>query len=150
VPPEVIQRIGGQMQQSLTQALVPAYQIVNQPGPDVLRVRSAITGLAPSKPPAGAMDYLPIKAVFNVGREAAGKGPRVVEIKAEIEVLDAAGKRVVAATVTRQGDQTLPQGDQLTWETLQPITDYWAKNFRSRLDQLRGVGQPPVASNAPH
>jgi hypothetical protein len=150
VPPEVIQRIGGQMQQSLTQALVPAYQIVNQPGPDVLRVRSAITGLAPSKPPAGAMDYLPIKAVFNVGREAAGKGPRVVEIKAEIEVLDAAGKRVVAATVTRQGDQTLPQGDQITWETLQPITDYWAKNFRSRLDQLRGVGQPPVASNAQH
>lgn len=147
VPPDVVQRIGAQMQQSLQRALAPEYQVVSQPGPDVLRVRSAITGLEAAKPPAGAVDYLPFKAVYNVGREAAGGGPRVAEIKAELEVLDPSGKRVVAATVTRRGDKRLPQGDQITWEALPPITDYWARNFRARLDELRGVKPPPVAAN---
>jgi hypothetical protein len=146
VPPEVVQRIGGQFQQSLRGALAPTYQIVDHPGPDVLRVRSAITGLQAARPEAGAMDYLPIKALYNVGREAAGAGPRVVEMKAEIEVLDPSGKRVAAATTTRKGDQKLPQGEQITWESLQPITDYWAKNFRTRLDELRGVPAPVASS----
>lgn len=92
------------------------------------------------------MDYLPFKAIYNVGREAAGAGPRVAEMKAEIEVLDPRGKRVVAATATRKGDQKLPQGEQVTWESLQPITDFWARSFRERLDQLRGV-TPPVAAD---
>jgi hypothetical protein len=142
----VIQRIGSQFRDSLQRALAPTYQLVDQPGPDVLRVRSAITGLEAAKPGAGAIDYLPLKALYNVGREAAGAGPRVVEMKAELEVLDPSGKRVAAATVTRKGDQKLPQGEQITWESLQPITDYWAKNFRTRLDELRGVQPPPVAS----
>jgi hypothetical protein len=145
-PPDVLQRIGGQFQSSLQRELVPAYQIVAAPGPDVLRVRSAITGLQPAKPEAGAIDYVPIKALYNVGREAAGSGPRVAEMRAEVEVLDPSGKRVVAATVTRKGDQQLPQGERITWESLPPITDYWAKNFRTRLDQLRGVTPQPVAS----
>lgn len=146
VPADVVQRVGAQFQESMRRALAPAYQIVDQPGPDVLRVRSAITGLQAAKPEGGAMDYLPFKAIYNVGREAAGAGPRVVEMKAEIEVLDPSGKRVVAATATRKGDQKLPQGEQVTWESLQPITDFWARNFRERLDQLRGV-TPPVAAD---
>lgn len=149
VPPEVIQRIGLQFQQSLVQNLAPAYQIVDQPGPDVLRVRAAITGLEPAKPPPGAIDFLPLKAAFNVSREAAGAGPRVAEMKSELEVLAPNGKRVAAATVSRRGDQRLPQGGELTWDSLTPITDYWARNFRSRLDQLRGVAQAPVATAEP-
>jgi hypothetical protein len=149
-PPDVVQRIGAQFRASLQRALAPDYQVVDAPGPDVLRVRSAITGLQAAKPEAGAIDYLPIKAIYNVGREAAGGGPRVVEIKAELEVLDPGGKRVVAATATRKGDQKLPQGEQITWESLPPITDYWAQNFRTRLDQLRGVATAPVPPPAGH
>jgi hypothetical protein len=147
VPPEVLQRIGQQFQLSLAQALAPAYQIVTQPGPDVLRVRAAITGLEPAKPPSGAIDFLPVKAIFNVGREAAGGGPRVSELKSELEVLSPAGQRVAAATASRQGDEKLPQGEQITWDSLPPISDYWASNFRMRLDQLRGAGQPAVGQN---
>jgi hypothetical protein len=150
VPPEVVQRIGLQFQQSLAQNLAPAYQIVDQPGPDVLRVRAAITGLESAKPPPGAVDFLPVKALFNVSREATVGGPRVAEMKAELEVLAPGNKRVAAATVSRRGDETLPQGGEITWDSLTPITDYWARNFRSRLDQLRGVGQPPVATAEPN
>jgi hypothetical protein len=147
LPPDVLQRIGGQFQQSLQSNLSPQYQIVNQPGPDVLHVRSAITNIEAVKPGPGVTDFLPIKAVYNVGREAAGAGPRVAEMKGEVEVLAPNGKRVMAATATRQGDDKLPQGETITWESLQPITDYWARNFRSRLDEVRGTGAPPVAEN---
>ena len=147
LPPDVLQRISGQFMQSLQTQLAPGYQIVSQPGPDVLRVRSAITGIEAVKPGAGAIDYLPIKALYNVGREAAGAGPRVAQMKGEVEVLAPNGKRVMAATATRQGDDKLPQGETITWQSLQPITDYWAKNFRTRLDQVRGAGTPPVAEN---
>ena len=57
----------------------------------------------------------------------------------EMEVLDPDGKRLVAAVATRKGDETLKQGDQVKWDDLQAITDYWAKGFRQRLDEVRGV-----------
>ena len=152
LPPDVLARIGGQFEESMRREFANGYQLVSAPGPDVLRVRSAITGIQPAKPDAGAMDYVPIKALYNVGREAAGAGPRVAEMQAEVEVLDPSGKRVVAATATRKGDQHLQQGEQITWQSLQPITDYWAVNVRARLDQLRGVSAPPapVASTGQH
>jgi hypothetical protein len=140
IPPEETARMADALLRSFKQALEPAYQVVTQPGPDVLRVRAAITGIQPAKPAAGAIDYLPFKAIYNVGREAAGAGPRVAEMAAEMEVLDPSGKRVAAATATRKGETTLPQGGQITWNDLQAIDDYWAKSFRHRLDELRGVG----------
>lgn len=140
VPRDALMRISTGFQESLRRALEPNYQIVTTPGPDVLRVRAAITGVQAARPTAGATDYIPLKALYNVGREAAGASPRVPEMAGEMEVLDPAGKRVAAATATRKGDKSLPQGEQLTWESMQSIADYWSRNFRIRLDQLRGVG----------
>ena len=140
VPHNELARMGEDLQRSFMEALAPEYQVVSQPGPGVLRVRTAITGIQPVKPPAGVTDFLPIKAIFNVGREAAGAGPRVAELSAVMEILDPSGKRVAAATATRKGDQRLEQGEKVTWKDLKSINDYWAKGFRQRLDELRGVG----------
>lgn len=141
VPREELTRMGEDLLNSFKKALAPDYQVVSQPGPDVLRIRTAITGIQPAKPPMGVTDVLPIKAIFNVGREAAGSGPRVAEMAAEMEVLDPNGKRVVAATATRKGEKRLAQGDKVTWNDLKEINDYWAKGFRQRLDELRGVSR---------
>jgi hypothetical protein len=58
-----------------------------------------------------------------------------------MEVLDPDGKRVAAATATRKGEKHLTQGDQITWNDLQSINEYWAKGFRQRLDELRAGGR---------
>lgn len=139
--PDVVARMSDNLHASLRRTLEPAYQIVSAPGPDVLRVRSAITNVQPVKTPTGVSDFLPIKALYNAGRAAAGNSPRLVEMSAEIEVLDPANKRAMAGTSTRRGDQTLPQGEQITWAAMQSISDYWARGFRARLDELRGVPQ---------
>lgn len=146
--PDAVARMSADFQQSLQRALAPTYQVVTAPGPDVLRVRIAITNLQTVKPPTGASDFLPIKALYNAGRAAAGTSPRLVEMTAEMEALAPDGRRVVAATATRRGDKTLPQGEQITWAELQSISDYWAGNFRSRLDEMRGSGTARASAGA--
>jgi len=113
------------------------YQIVDAPGPDVIRVRLAITGIHPVKPNLTATDFIPIKAVFNVARDAAGNAPRVAELTAEVEVLDPAGRMVAEAVATRKSDMTLPQGEDIRWKELKGIAATWARSFRQQLDELR-------------
>lgn len=137
VQPDALKRMTDGFLDSFRRHLTPAYQLVHEPGPDVLRVRTAITGVQMVSPAVGVTDFIPVKALYNLGRKAAGEAPQVVEITAEMEVLDADGKSLVLAVATRKGEKTLKQGDQITWEEMQAITDYWAKGFRQRIDQLR-------------
>jgi len=137
--PDALKRMTDVFLNSFKKALGAEYQLVDAPGPGVLRVHAAITGVQAVKPSLGATDFIPIKALFNIGRAAAGASPQVAEMTAEIEVLDEKGARVAAAVATRKGDKSLSQRDQITWKDLQPITDYWGTSFRQRLDELRGV-----------
>jgi hypothetical protein len=139
IQPAVLQRMTDQFATAFRNALTPQYELVAAPGPDVLEVRAAITGVAPVKPGMTPVDFLPIKAVFNIGRAAAGKEPLVVELSAEMEVLDPQQRRLAAAVATRKGDKTLQQGEQITWQHMQAISEYWAKSFRARLDEWRGA-----------
>lgn len=142
VQPDALKRMTDAVQASFKRALEPGYQVVGAPGPGVLRVRIAITGVQMVRPPLSATDFIPIKAIFNLGRAAAGAAPQVAEMSAELEVLDDKGVRVAAAVATRKGDKTLPQGEQITWKDLDPIAAYWARSFRERLDELRNVNHP--------
>jgi hypothetical protein len=139
VQPEVLKRMTDAFYASFLATLTPDYQIVHEGGSDVLRVRAAITGVQLAKPPLTPTDFIPVKAVFNLGRAMAGDAPMVAEMTAEMEVLDPDGNRLAAAVANRKGNKTLKQGDQVTWDDLQSITDYWAAGFRQRLDQLRDV-----------
>ena len=135
---DVMQRVGEATRMEFVGALLSGYQVVKQPGPDVLRVRLAITGIQPVRPDLGATDFIPIKAIFNVARDASGSAPQVAEISVEAEVLDPAGRVVAQAVSTRKADKTLPQGEKITWKDLQTIVAVWAKSFRQNLDMLRG------------
>ena len=142
VQPDVLKRMADSFGTAFANVVSTGYQVVNAPGPDVLRVRLAITGVQPVSPPLGVTDFIPIKAVFNAGRAAAGAAPRVAEISAELEVLDGQGRPVAAAVATRKSDASLPQNDRVTWNDLSPIVNSWAKQFRLGLDELRGMPAP--------
>lgn len=135
--PDALKRMSDAFHSAFLGSLVSGYQVVNKPGPDVLRLRLAITGVQAVKPAMGATDFIPIKAIFNVAREAAGEAPRVAEIAAEMEMLDAQGRVVGAAVSSRKGDKSLAQGEKITWNDLQAIVNVWAKNLRQHLDQAR-------------
>jgi len=139
VQPDALKRVTDNFLASFKLALQSGYEVVSAPGPDVLRVRLAITGVQPANPALTPVDILPIKALFNIGRAAAGEAPKVAEMTAEMEVLDANGNRVAAAVANRKGDKNLDQAAEMSWNDLAPIVDYWAKIFRQGLDEARGV-----------
>ncbi len=139
VQPDVLKRMADSFKTAFVNSVTPAYQIVNAPAADALQVRLAITEVHPDSTPLGVTDFIPIKALFNAGRAAAGASPRVAEISAEFEALDGKGRQIAAVTATRKSDETLPQSDKVTWNDLSPIVNSWAKQFRQGLDDLRGV-----------
>lgn len=140
VQPDVLKRMADSFKDSFGNALTSGYQIVPAPGPDVLSIRLAITGIQPVSPPLGVTDFIPIKAIFNAGRAAAGDAPKVAELSAEIEVLDGKGRQAAAVVATRKAEKNLSQKDTITWNDLTPIVDAWSRNFRAALDEARGLG----------
>ncbi len=138
VQPDMLKRMADAFRMEFVGAMLSGYQVVEKPGPDVLRVRLAITGVQPVRPDLGITDFIPIKAVFNVARDAAGAAPHVAEMSAEAEVLDANGRVVGAAVSTRKASKTLPQGEKITWADLQVIAATWAKGLRQQVDFARG------------
>lgn len=137
IPRDELKRVTDSLIGSFTKALEPGYQVVTQPGPDVLRVRTGITGIQSVLLPAGAVDHVPIKPLANAGAAPDATRPPVADMAAEMEVLDPSGKRVAAAVATRKSEPTLPQGSLITWNEMQAINDYWAKRLRQRLDELK-------------
>lgn len=138
IQPDVLKRIADAFRAAFINAASAGYRVVDQPGPDVLRVRMAITGLQPVATPIAVYDLLPIKAVFNAGRAAAGASPRLAEVSTEIEVLDPQGRPVGALVATRESEETMAHNDNITWEDVSRIVDSLSKMFWVGMEQLRG------------
>lgn len=138
--PEVLLRMTQTLSTGFQKMMQSDYRVVNTAGPDVLRIRLAITNVHPVELPLKPTDFIPIKALVNVGRAAIGQTPHLVELSAEMEVLDPAGRVVMSGVSTRQGDHTLAQGDKISWADLTPILTAWANRFHQSLNEARGVG----------
>jgi hypothetical protein len=120
VDPAVFKKMSDYFLNALVKAVEDSYTVVDQPGPNVIRVRAAITDVEPSDPVAKAL------SVDNIGTGGA---------EAEIELLDSmSSERLAAAVDRRQGDQPASRG---VWEDTKDAFDYWARRFRERLDAAR-------------
>lgn len=142
LPAEAVQRMVETTHQEFARALSPAYEVVSAPGPDVIRVRMAITNVQAVNPDRTLTDLVPIKAVFNLARKATGTAPQVAEISGEMEILAPSGEVVGAVMATRKSDKMLADRDKITWDDLRVITAAWAKNLRSGLDAMRSAPTP--------
>lgn len=139
IDPSMLVELTNYYQNALVEAVKDGYEVVEQPGPDVLWVRAAITDVEPSNPVANTMSSIvPVGMVVAAGAKATsdanlGTG----EAASEIEVLDSMSKeRLAAAVDRRQGGKSAFRGK---WVDTEQAFDYWAKRFRERLDELRGM-----------
>lgn len=139
IDPVLLKEMTDHLQQALLDAVKDGYQVVDQPGPDVLRVRVAITDVKPAKPVANTMSTIvPVGiAVAAVTKLATDENVGTGEAAAEMEVLDAmTGERLAAMVDRRQGGKMAFRGK---WSDAKDSFDFWAKRFRERLDEVRGV-----------
>lgn len=139
VDPTMLKELADYYQIALQNAFKDGYELVDQPGPDVLWVRVAISDVVASNPTANTMSsIIPIGIAVSAAAKATmdanlGTG----EAATEMEVLDSTTKeRLAAAVDRRQGGKMAFRGK---WVDTQQAFDYWAKRFRERLDSLRGI-----------
>ena len=139
IDPTLMKEMTDYYQNALFAAFKDGYEIVDQPGPGVMRVRVAITELKPSNPTANTLSTIvPVGIVVSGATKATtGDNLGTGEAATEIELLDSVtGERLVAAVDKRQGGKGVFRGK---WEDTKEAFDYWAKRMRQRLDEMRGA-----------
>lgn len=156
IDPAEIKDLTDYFHKAIVDALGDAYPVVREPGPDVLRLRIAITDLVPNKPEASVVTlvvpYLWIaEGSAGVAQDKAGSTPFVGEVTIEMEALDSQSNQQVAAYIEREiglkyhwteGVKTAAT-DYLkaysTWAFTKQAMDHWAKTIRTRLDKAHGI-----------
>ncbi len=137
VDPAMLKELTDYYQNALFEAVKNDYEVVDQPGPDVLRVRIAITDVKPSNPTANTLSTIvPVgMLVSGVTKAASDENLGTGEASTEFELLDSTtGVRLAAAVDRRQGGKAAFRGE---WEDTKEAFDYWAERFGKRLNELQ-------------
>lgn len=123
---------------SIAEALGGSYPLVDQPGPDVMRIRTAVTNIVPNNPGISAVTtVLPIGLAMSVAKKAAGGGHTGVgEASMEAEFLDSLTNERLAAAIDTQAGGKL-RGVQ-KYGAAKDAFDFWAKRLRAWLDEVHG------------
>ncbi|MEA3275116.1 MAG: DUF3313 domain-containing protein [Pseudomonadota bacterium] len=161
IDPAAMKELTDYFHTAIVKAVGPAYPVVTKPGPDVVRLRIAITDLVPNAVEASVVSLVvPFLWVGDAGagvaQGKAGSTPFVGAATVEMEALDSESNEQVAAYVeTRVGKKyhvDLDGGvakavevgtkDYLraysTWAYTKQSMDRWAQLIRERLDAAHG------------
>lgn len=120
--PEEIHRLASEFTLALRAELDERYEVVEQPGPGVLRLRGAITDVDASAP---ALNIHPATKLSGFGLGGASF---------EAEGVDAlTGERVFAVVVSRRAAKRIGSGLG-EWDDARQVMRDWAAQFRRRVD----------------
>lgn len=129
IDPDTIKEISDYMENQLVAALSKNYQVVNAPGPGVLRIRVAITDIKLSKP---AWNIHP-------GSKLAGAGLGGASMEAEA-IDTQTGKRVAAIVDSRPARRASFKGYRKL-DHPKEVIDFWINRFMKRLDEAHGISK---------
>lgn len=134
--PDDLKAITDELYRVLLNNLEPDYPMVSRPGKGVLTVRLAITNVHAQKKKRGLLGYIPITAVVG----AATGEYRKIHLKdatIEAEILDAGSQDQLGVLIDRLPVST-GGAEETSWDDISKALDYYAKRFRSRLDEEHG------------
>lgn len=122
-------------------ALGEDYEIVQGPGPGVLRFRAAITDLTPTKPGLNTVtSIIPVGlAVSVIKTGVTGAGTGVGKVTAEVEILDASTNEVLAAAIDfKAGKKYRLDKAMSKWGHVKLAIESWAEQLHDRLEEVSG------------
>jgi hypothetical protein len=131
------------------------YPVVEEPGPDVLRLRIALTDVVANKPEASVVTLVvPFLWVGDAATGVADGEPGstmfVGEASVEMEALDSVTSEQIGAYVDTRIPKKYNWGEGVTrgatdyvnsystWAYVKESMDYWAKALKERIDQAHG------------
>ena len=134
--PLELKELADLFERQFVDALKETYPIVKDPGPDVARIRFAITDLRQNRPvlsDLGSMGH----GIGDLGRALMNSWADTGATSTEVMVFDSMTNRPIAAA---KDDQKVGLREKLTkWGSAEDAFKYWADRFRLFLDQARNV-----------
>ena len=120
-------------------ALGSAYPLVAKPGPNVMRLRVAITDIElPNRAINAVSTVLPVGlAISTIKSGVTGKGTGCGEVSMEFEALDSKTNQVIAEGVDRRSGGKLDSMSK--FGTAEEAFKFWAGRFRTWLDGVHGM-----------
>ena len=136
---EQMKELSDDFNQAVVKALGGQYPLVGEPGPDVMRVRVAVTQLTPGKPGQSVMTtVMPIGLAFSfLKKGATGSYPGVGKTGMEVEFLDSLSNERIGAAVDQQAGSKLSGTSKLG--SAKEAFEFWAGRLKTFLDETHGV-----------
>ncbi len=137
-----LNQLAEQFDMAIANALQGSYPIVTEPGPNVLRIRIAITDLKQSTPELGVVSTITMVSPIGLGlnlikRGATGSWSGSGATSAEFLALDSMTNQViVAARDQRSGGFT----DRYTkWGSAEEAFKFWAERIKMAMEDAHGL-----------
>ena len=114
--------------------------LTSQPGPSVLRMRLAITGISTAAEGLKGYEYIPIAAIVAGVSSASGERDRETFVLTEAELLDSTtGERLFIQVYKAKGEILLENDEeQVTLDTVRDMIDAGVERTRLLLEHLIG------------
>jgi hypothetical protein len=155
IDPDDLKALTDYFHHAIVKAVGDDYEIVTEPGPDVLRVRIAVTDLVPNKPSASVVTLaVPFAWVADAGTGVAkgevGSTAFTGEATIEMEAMDSVSSQQVGAYIDREAgkkyawDEGISKGvtsylDAYSkWDYTKKAMDLWAQRLKATFDELEG------------
>lgn len=141
IDPEVMKDLADKFNKNMVDALKDKYQLVSEPGPDVVRLRFAITNLEQSNPVlSGVSSVIPIGLGISVIKKGAtgawaGSGATGLAVMA----LDSTTNDVIVAGVDERAAGFSERFSK--WGSAEEAFKFWAERLRKFMDETRGMKQ---------
>ena len=141
IHPDELTELSKAYHKAFAKALRPNFGLVDKPGPDVMRIRTAVTDLVPNKPGVSAMTTIvPTGLVLSYAKKAVtGSHTGVGQASMEVEILDSmTNERIAAAIDTRHGGKL---DGMSKWKAVEGAFQFWGERLRKWLDEIHGIKQ---------
>jgi len=138
IDPDDMKELSDKFNRAMIDALGSAYPLVAKPGPNVMRIRVAITDMElPNRTLNTITTVVPAGLVISTIKSGVtGKGTFVGEISMEAEILDSTTNDVLAEGVDRRSGGKIDSMSK--FGTAEDAFKFWAQRLRTWLDGVRG------------
>jgi hypothetical protein len=138
--PAEVERFAQMLPDETRKALQGSYPIVSKPGPDVIRLRFTLVAVERTVPYAAtATRIIPIGAVLNLGKAAAGEGGSLTgSLTILLEAFDSQTGKLLVASQRRVSPGAFDlQATLGTEETAMAVAKQVAAQVKQRFDAIR-------------
>jgi hypothetical protein len=139
IDPEQMKELSDTFDLAMVNAVKDKYPIVSEPGPDVIRLKFALTGLKQSRPVlSGVTSVVPIGlGVSALKKGSSGAWTGSGATSAELMAIDTVSNEVVAVA---QDEQTAGFTERFSkYGFTEEAFRFWAERLRTFLDQAHGA-----------